>query len=286
MTDATTYLLNLARQIARPYTALPQLRAFMVTGSVAEGEADFYSDLDMTAYYEELPSPEALPAIREQNGGVEPIWQLGNREEGGFIEGYTVNGVECQFGHITLAAWEEQMAQVREKLDVTSPLAKALSGTLICIPLYGETLIQAWQAKIADFPEPLAQAMVKHYLTFFPLWGYQGRLGPRDATLWQYQSLVEAVQNILGVLAGLNRLYYTTFQFKRMARFISQMEHAPADLAPRLDRLFKTDIGTAAGELEKLVEEVVTLVETHMPEIDTGQVRKRLGWRGRPWREE
>jgi hypothetical protein len=34
---------------------------------------------------------------------------------------------------------------------------------------YGKSLIQEWKQKIADYPDTLAQAMVKKYLNFFPI---------------------------------------------------------------------------------------------------------------------
>lgn len=162
-------------------------------------------------------------------------------------------------------------------------MQKALSGTLECIPLYGEPDILRWKARAAAYPDALAHAMVAHYLKFFPVWGLLERFAPRDATIWLHQARVEIAQNLLGVLAGLNRRYYTTFQFKRMRRFIATLPIAPPDLTDRIEGLFQADINTAAGLLEALVQETVALVETHMPDIDTSAVRRRLGWRQQPW---
>ena len=47
MNEASSYLLRLAKRVARPYGDLPGARAAMVTGSVAEDKSDFYSDVDM-----------------------------------------------------------------------------------------------------------------------------------------------------------------------------------------------------------------------------------------------
>lgn len=158
-----------------------------------------------------------------------------------------------------------------------------MSGTLVGIPLYGETLIQQWKAKIADYPDALAQRMVEHYLKFFAIWGMQERLAKRDATLWYYQIVVECAQNLLGVLSGLNHLYYSTFQFKRMSKFIEQIEIAPENLASRLEGLFHTEAHVAVNQLEALVRETVELVEIHMPQANTSSAKRRLGWRQQPW---
>lgn len=206
MTDRNQYLLKLAKRNIKAYIVNPKTKAAMVAGSVAEGLCDEYSDCDMSIYYEELPSEEELQLARQQNQGSERLWILGDQKEGGFAESYLVNGVECQFGHVMIAQWEKDISNILEGYDIQSPLMKAMSGTLVGIPLYGETLIQPWKAKVRNYPDGLAQKMVEHYLKFFAIWGMQERFAKRDTTLWYYQILVESAQNLLGVLSGLNCL--------------------------------------------------------------------------------
>jgi hypothetical protein len=211
-TEASQHLIALAKRNAEIYKTLPELRALIVTGSSVEGVSDYYSDIDMILYYDTLPSEEALAAAAEHNGGTNRR-QLAPRGDEQAIEQYDVRGVACQFAHSTIRVWEEEMATILEKLEVVTPTQKALSGLLECIPLYGENLIRRWQDKLNNFPEPVAQAMVEHYMAFFPLWGLQDRLITRDAKVWSHEVLVQTAQNVLGVLAGINHLYYSTFQF-------------------------------------------------------------------------
>lgn len=283
MNDRSQYLLELAKHNVKAYIANPKTKAVMVTGSVAEGLCDEYSDCEVCLYYDELPSEDELQLARQQNQGSESLGILGDQQEGAFGESYLVNGVECQFAHATIAQWEKEISTILEEFDVQTPLVKAMSGTLVAIPLYGETLIQQWKAQIANYPDGLAQTMVEHYLKFFPIWGMQKKLARRDTTLWYYQILVESAQNLLGVLSGLNRLYYSTFQFKRMSRFIEQMKIAPENLASRLEGLFHNEAHVAVNQLEALVQETVELVGIHMPEVDTSSAKGRLGWRQHPW---
>jgi hypothetical protein len=283
MTDRNRYLLQLAKHTAEVYIANPKTKAAMVTGSVAEGLCDEYSDCEMFFYYDELPSMEELCLARQQNQGSEPLWSVGSPEEGVLGESYLVNGVEFQIGHETIANWEKEIFTILEEFDL-SPMMKAMSGTLIGIPLYGEPLIRQWKARIANYPDGLAQRMVEHYLKFFAIWGVQEKLARRDTTLWYHQILVESAQNILGVLSGLNRVYYTTFQFKRMSRFVMQMKIAPKNLTDRLESLFNQATPVAVNELEALVRETVELVEIHMPQIDTSSAKQKLGWRQQPWK--
>jgi hypothetical protein len=284
MNDRNQYPLELAKHNVKAYLANPKTKAVMVTGSVAQGLCDEFSDCEVCLYYDELPSEEELQLARQQNQGSESLGILGDRQEGAFGESYLVNGVECQFAHATRTQWEKEISTILEEFDVQTPLVKAMSGTLVAIPLYGETLIQQWKARIANYPDGLAQTMVEHYLKFFPIWGMQEKLARRDTTLWYYQILVESAQNLLGVLSGLNRLYYSTVQFKRMSRFIEQMKIAPENLASRLEGLFHNEAHVAVNQLEALVRETVELVGFHMPEVDTSSASRRLGWRHQPWK--
>ena len=280
--EASHFLLALARRNAQVYAAHPSTRAILVTGSAAEGVSDFYSDLDMILYYEKLPTAEELSAASQQNQGEGRRILASGEEE--LLKSYQVQGVECQFAHATIATWERDMATVLEDLDVTTPLQKALSGTLVAVPLYGEPLIRSWQASIAAYPETLAQAMVSHYLDFFPLWAIQERMTTRDATIWLQQLLVETAYNLLGVLAGLNHCYYSSFQFKRTRHFIAHLTIVPRDFADRLEAVFHADTASAIVQVESLVREVVAMVEQHMPQIDTTSARQRLEQRQVAWR--
>jgi predicted nucleotidyltransferase len=284
MLDRNQYLLELVKRNIKAYVANPKTKAVMVTGSVVEGECDEYSDCDVCLYYDELPTDAELQLARQQNQGATLIEILGDRREGAFGESFLMNGIEFQFAHATIAQWEKEISSIVEAFDVPTPLMKTMAGTLVGIPLYGETLIEAWKAKIADYPGGLAQRMVEHYLKFVPVWGMQEKLARRDTTLWYHQILVESVQNLLGVLSGLNRLYYSTFQFKRMSKFIEQMEVAPENLAERLESLFHHQAPVAVDQLEVLVRETIKLVEIHMPQVDTSSAKRKIGWRQQPWK--
>lgn len=284
MTPESKYLIQLAEKITAPYTTLPTLKAAMITGSAAKGLADRYSDIDMTMYYTgHLPTDAELANIRTKLGGSERRWTLGDREAGSFAAAYELQGIEVQIGHTLIDKWEETIAFVHSAKEVDTSAQKALEGTLACRALYGDAYIERWKTQIATFPPELAQAMVAKNLHFFAIWGLEPHFRTRDATIWYQEILVETTQKLMGILAGLNRLYFTTFQFKRQSRFIAQMKIKPRALATRLDKLFTAELADTLPELEALVSETIALIETHMPTVDTSQAKARLGWRQQPW---
>ena len=283
-TAQSEYLLRMGRQILAPYTRLPAARAAMITGSAAEGISDHYSDLDMTVYYSgELPGEETLAQIREANGAQERAWFMGKRADGNIAEAYELDGVQAQIGHATVEAWENDIAEVLERFNPDTPLHKAMSGTLVCVAVHGDEYIARWKAKIRDYPDGLARAMVERWLKFFPVWYVQDALDVRDATVWHFQIRAETAYNLIGILAGLNRQYFTTFQFKKMRRFLDQMPIKPERLADRLEDVFRQSPSGAAASLELLVREVVALVRSEMPEVDVSAPTRRIGGRRPCW---
>lgn len=278
-------LKKLVAKVCEPYATMPQTKAILSIGSVSYGIVDDSSDIDLALYYDELPSDDQLRDAMIANGAEKLNWQLGSREDGGLIDSYTVHGVECQFAHTTLASMERDMDSILVGLDVDSPFQKALSGVMAGIPIMGSGLIGQYQARAANYPSELRLAMVKRFLNFQPLWAIESRMADRDAELWRRQALVEGAFNLLGVLAGLNRLYFSTFQFKRMGEFIDHMEFKPDLLSDRIAVVFGGNQG-ASQEYRSLVAEAVALVEEHLPEIDTSSVHARLNRTVHRWNPE
>jgi hypothetical protein len=237
----------------------------------------------MTVYYDVMPDADDLRRVREQLAPGPLVWSMGAHADGDFAEAFRMNGVEVQIGHTTVERWEAAIAAVLAGEDPASPAHKAMSGTLISIPVVGEARLAAWQARLRQYPDALRMAMVTHHLKFFRLWALVGRMGTRDAGLWFRQMLVESSFNLLGVSAGLSRKYFTSFQFKRARAFIDTLEIAPANLAGRLEDLWRVPFADAAHALHGLVSDTVALVERELPDVDTAAVRKALASREEPW---
>ncbi|MBW3632319.1 MAG: hypothetical protein KY456_04735 [Chloroflexi bacterium] len=282
MTEASRSLVALAKRVAAGYVAQTGPRAILLTGSAAEGLSDFFSDLDLIAYYDRLPSPDDLAAARASLPATD-IRAGSGQETDSFLEEYVLQGVQVQVAHLTIAAWERDMAPVLEEFEPATLVEKALTGLLDGVALHGGDLIEGWQARAAAYPGGLAPATVEHYLRFFPLWLVGERWRTRDASIFYHQMLVETSLNLLGVLAGLNHMYFSSFQFKRLHRFVDTMDLAPERLADRLDGMFALDPVDAGIAMERLVDETVALVETHMPAVDTAPARRHLGVRHQPW---
>ena len=266
--------LLLAERIGEVYRQRDGVLAMLLTGSVARGEADESSDLDLCIYYQELPPLEVLKEVRQIVGGSEYVMFFGSHEEGGIVESYHIDGVRHDFAHTSVAEWEKNMDEVLVEHKIDSPMQKALSGLLDGRALFGDDLIEVWKRRAADYPDALAEAMVRENMKFRPGHVIERYAARRGDLLFLHELYIETIRKILGVMLGLNRIYHWG-EYKRMQTFLGEMKIAPENLAVRIDRVLREQPSTALPILDRLVGETFDLVDAFMPQIDTTERRER-----------
>lgn len=283
LSGPTEHLRRLATRIVAEAVELVPLRAALLTGSAGRGDADAYSDLDLILYVDELPPDDVLDEIREAMGGTDAKHR--DRTDHFCGDEFRIGGVRTEVSFGTVARVEWRLDQLLERLEeIDSPLQKVALGILEGMPLYGEELIARWQARLGDYPEPLRRAMIERHWRFVPLWYHADSIAMRDAELWRLDAMLDSAFNLLGVLAGLNRLYFTRFELKRMRALVANMELAPPSVAERLESLFRLEASAAAEELERLVDETRALVAAELPDLEL-PLEHPPGTRQLPWSE-
>jgi hypothetical protein len=279
MDGATEHVRVLARRVTAAALELGPLRAALLAGSGARGDADFYSDVDLLLYVDELPPDDRLEILCQRLGGTDPAPIAPPH-----LQQFDVGGVAVQVGYTTVEQIEAELEAALERLEeiVGSPNQKMLSGLLEGLPLYGEELIARWRERVAVYPEALRVAAIEHHWRLFPLWFFAEPMALRDSELWRLDMLLEAAFNLLGVLAALNRVYYARFELKRLRRLVAKLALAPPELADRLESLFRLPPAEAADELGKLVVETRELVARELPELEL-PLRRPPGTRAQAW---
>jgi hypothetical protein len=284
MAEPTEQLRALARRITDAYLRHMTLSGAILAGSGARGDADRYSDLDLLLYAEEVPPAEAPAAARRELGAGRAVVLLAHGPNG-FLDQFPLEGVQCQVGVIPLGDVEDELDGLlvdHEGLD--TPVAKIATGLLEGIPLYGDELIARLRARVADYPQGLREAMVRHWWRFFPLWYHEPSLAVRDAPLWRQEELVNAAYALIGTLAGVNSLYFARFEFKRQRAFLEKLVLAPPRFAERLESLFALPPAEAVAELGALVLETQAIVQRELPSVDVSLRRPPGGARVEAWR--
>jgi predicted nucleotidyltransferase len=254
----------------------------MLVGSAARGDADFYSDLDLLLYVDELPPDGTLTQIRTAVGGTSPI-RRGEPTEQFRSEEFDLDGIRTELSFVTVSRAEQRLDELLDRIDeFDSPMQKILPGVLESLPLHGEELVEDWRARVRAYPEPLRRTVIERHWNFVPLWYYADAMAARDTELWRLDMLIDAAFNLLAVLASLNRLYFTRFELKRMRALIARMELAPPRLSDRLESLFGLESEPAAVELGRLIEETRALVLAELPDLRL-PLPFPPGTRQKPW---
>ena len=267
---------GIAQRVADAHEPLlPGAITAMVFGSTGEGLADIRSDIDMSIVFEQLPDEAELAAACRSAGGSAWTWQSGNLHEEGLAVSFPLDGVEVQVVYTDPRILQADLDEllVQHKPDTLNH--KVAEGLLKAQPLIAPERVETWRTKVAAFPPALGDAMMRHYLAEPTPWRWFGLMLHRDAQLWSRQLLVEAGYRLFGVLAGLNRCYFTTYQFKRVRRFAAQLAIAPPQLVDRIEALLVAPQPEAFTALYALDGEVLALLAEHAPQIDLSAPRDR-----------
>jgi hypothetical protein len=261
MSDANQRLRALADHLFEVFARHTAPGAALLAGSVGKGEADELSDIDLLLYHRELPSDEAVAGARAEVGATD-LKVLAPRTEAGLLDQFAVDGVTCQVGQLAFTDVEGDIDKVVVGLEPDPYAMKAIGGLHDGVPLHGADVIARWRESAA-YPDALQRAVVARHWKVFPLWRLTEHVAARDAEIWRHQILVDAAYDLLAVLAAANRVWFSTFQFKRTRQLTARLTDAPRDLADRLEALFTLPPEASAQELERLTDETRTILERH-----------------------
>ena len=258
------------RRSIAPYAERAQIA--VLGGSVAQGVADPWSDIDTIVYWDEIDR-DWLETPRAAEGGTRFTW-LEHYPGDACLEQYRFGSVKADVAHVRLG-WLDEMIEGTlsgESFDTTS--LDVLRGVQESIVLFGEERYEPIRALVLDYPDALRRAMVETHLRFTPSWIYDGMGRERGDLVVFYEYVLATMRNVVGVLAGLNRVYVAPDKLKRVGAVVSRMELAPPDAAARLEALLDLPREQVRAELDDLVGRTIDLVDEHLADVDTVKARE------------
>ena len=267
--DENERRLALAREYIAPYAE----RAAMgvLGGSVAQGVADRFSDVDTLVYWDEIDK-EWLDEPRAGGGGERITW-VEHYPGNACLEQYVFGDVKADVAHVRLGWLEELIRDTLsgESFDTTS--LDVMRGVEEAIVLFGEARYEPIRARVREYPDALRRAMVEKHLEFMPSWIYDLMGRERGDLVVFYEYVLATMRSVVGILAGLNRVYVAPDKLKRVGAVVGRMELVPPDAARRLEAVLDLPRERVQPELDDLVGATLDLVETHLPEVDTARAR-------------
>lgn len=266
-------LASVARPAIDEYAKLPTFRGAMITGSVARGQCDRHSDVDCSIYLTEPPDDELMDRecerAKESGGGV-----YSKHPGMGFAIYRMIDGVKVDFGIGPSSEVDGVLNAVLEEHDTNTIFQLIIDGIRRCRPVYGHDLIAEWIRRTDEYPEALAEKMVTEHLAIPAPWIMKGMAAARGDYIMLKEEVLRMQKCVMGILYGLNREWHPGKLKGYDHR--DALAIAPPDLGARLRKCWSEDLIAAADEASAILEETVSLVEQHMPSVDTSKARWRL----------
>jgi hypothetical protein len=268
--------LALARRYIEPYAERAPIA--VLGGSVAQGVADAWSDVDTIVYWDEIDR-DWLETPRAGEEGDRFTW-VEHYPGNACLEQYRFGGVKADVAHVRLGWLDELIDETLSGREFDTTSLDVMRGVEEAIVLFGEERYEPIRARVLHYPDSLRHAMVERHLTFYPSWIYDSMGRERGDLVVFYEYVLATMRNVVGVLAGLNRVYVAPDKLKRIGAVVGRMELTPPDAARRLDALLDLPREAVRAELDDLVGATLDLVEKHLTEVDT--TKARALWRREP----
>ena len=264
--------------------------AVILGGSAARGHADRFSDLELFVVRTEPPTNADRGGAIAAAGGdlvwLHPVeddvpgpvwcdvWKIGRRGDEAFT------GIEVDMHHVLAKTVEQTLRDVVEEFDTDVRKHTFVGGLLHAIPLHGEAIIESWQKRASMYPDQLRVAVVRAHAQIEGLWRLDAFCA-RSNPVAGYNVLTGAHEELLHVLLGLNRVYYSGF--KSLEAVAPDLLVAPRDLLERVRASYPLRPGASRQILTGLVEDTHDLIEEHLPEVDTDRLRTILRYERPLW---
>jgi len=292
MNEASQQRIEWAKTVAAIYSRHPDVRAIILGGSAARGHASEESDIDLGIFWSQLGSERERNFLIRQFGGnltrsVDNYhrFRSGNPRREGCIEIIDFSPpaatlqVRLDLEHGKVTGTEQVLRQVLDDGDLSLEKQELISVIQKGIPIYGHEIVNRWREISNRYPDELAHKMVAENITGIGdlLLTQLGWINTQD---WfcLHEGFLDIGRCLLLSLMGLNRVWAFTDNpdFKGLKPSIEMLELKPPNFINRLGQALQTDASTAILRFATLSDDVLDLIETHLPAEDTLSERQVL----------
>lgn len=267
--------MEIAQRIGAVYAPVPEAMTILVGGSVARGYADRWSDLEVGVFWCDLPPEHSRADLAAGTGLIDwsayPDPSLGGAAE----EDGVRDGIKVDLINLDCTSVENSITAVISHGDPSLERQALLATIQDGIPLAGHSLLDSWKARVAIYPEYLRAATIRSQLIFGPH-AWLEMLAERNDVLVLHDLLCQIVRTVVTILLGVNGVYARSTAPKWLLHTLAQCTILPTELDHRLDTMLRADPHTAVNAAISLIQETLTLIDKHVPAVDTTPIRQRI----------
>lgn len=276
MNHESEWRLDKGKKVAALYAQNPKLAALVVAGSVGRGWADEWSDIELDLFWNEPPSDKDRKSVIEAvSGEIVYYFHLEGDE---WSDAYYVDGLKFEISSFLAATIEKYVHDVVERCDGDTDKQLRMAALQNSIPLHGDELIQRWRAKIAFFPDALAEKIIRDNVDFGG-WNSVETAFERGDLLMAYDLMTKVQKQVMAVLLALNHTYMGHPRGKWLEHFAEGLKYKPAALAERILFALRDGSLTSVREMDGVIAETFDLVEQQFPQIDLTDIKRDVWFR-------
>lgn len=263
MNEASRWRVELARELSMHYSCHPEVVMVCLGGSSSKGIADACSDLDIIVYWNSLdedwikaePLKAAIGLSRTDVVSMAP---------GTCVESYHLDGLKVDFGHATMKLWEEWSTP----LSADPEQIGMVGGFLASIPFYGEELFNQWHARLNDYPDDIAEEVIRKNMGFFVKGYLLHQCLERGDFLAYQDGMCMMLKRLISTTAALNKRFYSASEPRWIEYELGRMSLCPEKLNPSNIRWMLENPGVESqAMLYELHDDILGMVALQFPEM-------------------
>lgn len=264
---------ELAQELVEPYQKRPGLEMALLGGSPARGLSDRFSDMDVVLYWKKLDAAWIRRRPLEAFG-CRFVTLLDMPQHQAMLEIYTLDGLIVEIGHSTVSSLKQEISEVTVDCQVVPPTISTIGGFLDAWPILGYERYREIRGSIPPYPRHLAVRIIEQNLGFFWRGCLRNQGLERGEMMFVYDGMSATLKRLLNILAAVNGLYYWAGEPRWIGFWQGRMNCGPKNLWPRIARMYRGSPSKALEELDILINEVLSLVKKHFPEVDLSRVKQ------------
>ena len=177
-----------------------------------------------------------------------------------------------------MQSWEQllQTVLVEHKPDMDA--IGSIEGMSHALPLLNEQEVRRQQERLLEYPDGLALNVIRAHSSL--LCRRLSRVsgdghGPRELFYWD--AVTATLKNLLGMLAGLNHVYYSPGEPRWYKEFLDKLDILPAGMTGRMDHILHHPGPSALVELRQLLLDTLELVRQNYPQEVSERMLQAIG---------
>ena len=265
---------ELARVAARESRSVLAIRMAMVCGSVARGLADESSDVDLYLYGDDVDGPSIGRTRPLEAAGAELVF--GVPTPTGWFQKYRLDGrfIDVEFADVRVL---DDAARDIDAGHLSPQLVRLAAGVRDAIPVIGEAELGHHRHRLQYGDAAALSAVRVHAGRLLPVSVLFSLTYSRGDLLSYASRVSQVLLDAIALIAAVNREFVPVDEPKWMGWHLERLARQPDRFADLIDDVFRSPTRELAEEADRMLLQVLDLVDASVPQADTRIARFALG---------